>query len=139
MTPENAVLWNFGRTIARRSATRSQFRLDELIRRNGPVDDAWASASGVRIGAVGRVPALAGIVIDQMRSRSASRRTFSVLCSCPAVTVGVLAVRQLVRGEHDLPDSSQYGDSSHPSSRMRTVSGVSDLALHLWAILGSNQ
>jgi hypothetical protein len=42
-------------------------------------------------------PALAGIVVDQMRSRSASRRTFSVLCSCPAVAVGVLAVRQLVR------------------------------------------
>jgi hypothetical protein len=42
-------------------------------------------------------------------------------------------------GENDLPNSSQYGDSSHPQSRMRAVGGASDLALHLWAILGSNQ
>ena len=42
-------------------------------------------------------------------------------------------------GGHDLPNSSQYGNSSHPPSRMRAVSGASELALHLWAILGSNQ
>ena len=42
-------------------------------------------------------------------------------------------------GGHDLPNSSQYGNSSHPPSMMRAVSGASELALHLWAILGSNQ
>jgi hypothetical protein len=39
----------------------------------------------------------------------------------------------------DLPDFSQYDNSSHPVGRMRAVPGASDLALHLWAILGSNQ
>jgi len=42
-------------------------------------------------------------------------------------------------GEDDLPNSSQYGDSSHPSGGMRAVHGAFDLELHLWAILGSNQ
>jgi hypothetical protein len=39
----------------------------------------------------------------------------------------------------DLPDFSQYDNSSHPVGRMRAVPGASELALHLWAILGSNQ
>jgi hypothetical protein len=77
------------------------------------------------------------------------RRSDAISVSLPA---HVLSLVQLSRGcggragcpatragEHDLPDSSQYGDSSHPSSRMRAVNGVSDLVLHLWAILGSNQ
>ena len=42
-------------------------------------------------------------------------------------------------GENDLPNGSQYDDNSHPQSRMRAVREASDLALHLWAILGSNQ
>jgi hypothetical protein len=43
------------------------------------------------------------------------------------------------RGEDDLPNSSQYGDSSHPRCGMRAASQPSDLDLHLWAILGSNR
>jgi hypothetical protein len=39
----------------------------------------------------------------------------------------------------NLPNFSQYGDSSHPARRMGAVRGASELALHLWAILGSNQ
>jgi hypothetical protein len=31
------------------------------------------------------------------------------------------AGRALLAAEHDLPDSSQYGDSSHPQCRMRAV------------------
>jgi hypothetical protein len=50
---------------------------------------------------------------------------------------GYGTIRDYVPPFRDL--SSQYGDSSHPPSRMRAVSGVSDLALHLWAIPGSNQ
>lgn len=42
-------------------------------------------------------------------------------------------------GENDLPNGSQYDDNSHPQSRLRAVRGASDLALYLWAILGSNQ
>jgi len=53
--------------------------------------------------------------------------------------VGLPRWRMRPGGEHDLPNCSQYGDSSHPQSRMRAVRGASDLALHLWAILGSNQ
>ena len=41
--------------------------------------------------------------------------------------------------EDDLPNSSQNGNSSHPQRRMRAVSEASELALHRWAILGSNQ
>jgi len=41
--------------------------------------------------------------------------------------------------EDDLPNSSQNDDSSHPQRRMRAVSEASELALHRWAILGSNQ
>ena len=41
--------------------------------------------------------------------------------------------------EDALPNSSQNGNSSHPQRRMRAVSEASELALHRWAILGSNQ
>ena len=43
------------------------------------------------------------------------------------------------REKGNLPNFSQCGDSSHPVRRMGAVRGASDLALHLWAILGSNQ
>ena len=47
--------------------------------------------------------------------------------------------RQASGEKGNLPNFSQCGDSSHPARRMRAVRGASELALHLWAILGSNQ
>ena len=40
------------------------------------------------------------------------------------------AAPRLHRQEHDIPNGSQYGDSSHPQRRMRAVRGTSDLGLH---------
>jgi hypothetical protein len=39
----------------------------------------------------------------------------------PAGRPGELRTRTVGPEEHDLPDSSQYGDSSHPQCRMRAV------------------
>ena len=47
--------------------------------------------------------------------------------------------RQASGEKGNLPNFSQYGDNSHPVGRMGAVRGASELALHLWAILGSNQ
>jgi len=41
--------------------------------------------------------------------------------------------------EHDLPDSSQYGDSSHPERRMRAVQWASDLVVSRSPVTESNR
>ena len=47
--------------------------------------------------------------------------------------------RQASGKKGNVPNFSQYSDSSHPEGRIRAVRGASKLALHRWAILGSNQ
>ena len=57
----------------------------------------------------------------------------SICACCSVLTVDLRRIGRLVSGrpEDDLPDSSQHGNSSHPSRRMGAVQRASDLALQV--------